>query len=107
MFSSITFLILRSGLSFYIGCIINGIISGLRYLWERDCSPFIISISVGNLGIQLSLGAEIGEGFKFEHFWGIVIGSIKIGKNCNIFHNVTLGYAGRCQGEVLPLVTMW
>lgn len=48
-------------------------------------------------GIQLSLGAEIGEGFKFEHFGGIVIGSIKIGKNCNIFHNVTLGYAGRWQ----------
>ena len=46
-------------------------------------------------GIQLSLEAEIGEGFKFEHFGGIVIGSIKIGKNCNIFHNVTLGYAGR------------
>lgn len=59
-------------------------------------------------GIQFSLGAEIGEGFKFEHFGGIVIGSIKIGKNCNIFHNVTLGYAGRCQGgKVLPLVTMW
>ena len=48
-------------------------------------------------GIQLSLGAEIGEGFKFEHFGGIVIGSIKIGKNCNIFHNVTIGYAGRWQ----------
>ena len=60
-------------------------------------------------GIQLSLGAEIGEGFKFEHFGGIVIGSIKIGKNCNIFHNVTIGYAGRWQngGVVLPLVIMW
>lgn len=55
-------------------------------LYKRECRK---------AGIQLSLKADIGEGLKFEHYGGIVIGDVKIGKNCNVFHNVTLGYAGR------------
>lgn len=48
-----------------------------------------------NSGIQIGLDIEIGGGLKFEHFGGIVIGAKSIGKHCNIFQNVTIGYAGR------------
>lgn len=56
------------------------------FVYKRECRK---------AGIQLSLIAELGEGLKFEHYGGIVIGDVKIGKNCNIFQNVTIGYAGR------------
>lgn len=78
----------------------------LYHLWHNFLSKLPLGMVLFSLyykhvcrqsGIQLSLDAEIGEGFKFEHFGGIVIGTIKIGNNCNIFHNVTLGYAGRWQ----------
>jgi len=95
----------------------------LYHLWHHFLSKLPLGVVLFSFyykhicrqsGIQLSLCAEIGEGFKFEHFGGIVIGAIKIGKNCNIFHNVTLGYAGRWQngvdgkmgGVVQPLVIM-
>ena len=58
--------ILRSGLSFYIGCIINGIISYLRYLCERVSSLFIISISVGNLVSNFLLGQKLEKGLSLN-----------------------------------------
>lgn len=67
----------------------------LKFLYKRECRK---------AGIQMSLKADIGEGLKFEHYGGIVIGDVKIGKNCNIFHNVTLGYAGRGQKGGTPTI---
>lgn len=43
-------------------------------------------------GIDISVGAEIGEGFCIGHGCGLVIGSfVRIGKNCSVAQQVTLG----------------
>jgi serine O-acetyltransferase len=45
-------------------------------------------------GYQISSEAQIGEGFYLsDHFGPVIIGPIKIGKNCNINHSVTIGRA--------------
>lgn len=43
-------------------------------------------------GIQLPLGTQIGSGLLFPHFSCIIInGGCEIGRNCTIFHGVTIG----------------
>jgi serine O-acetyltransferase len=45
-------------------------------------------------GFEIPSGAQIGEGFYLtDHCGPVIIGPIKIGKNCNIAHNVTIGRA--------------
>lgn len=42
--------------------------------------------------IDIDYRAKIDEGLKIYHCVGLVIGSkVKIGKNCTLFHNTTLG----------------
>lgn len=43
------------------------------------------------LGIQIKLGTDIGGGVFFPHYSGIVLAECKIGKNCTIHQNVTIG----------------
>lgn len=43
-------------------------------------------------GYEINLDAQIGEGFYLsDHIGLVVIGPVKIGKHCNIAHNVTIG----------------
>lgn len=43
-------------------------------------------------GIHLGLSCSIGENLKFPHPNGIIIGEgVIIGKNCTVYHQVTLG----------------
>lgn len=45
-------------------------------------------------GYEISPGAKIGEGFCLsDHSGHVIIGPIKIGRNCNINHSVTIGRA--------------
>lgn len=45
-------------------------------------------------GFEISSEASIGEGFYLTtHCGPVVIGPVKIGKNCNIGHSVTIGRA--------------
>ncbi len=54
-------------------------------------------------GIEIHPGAEIGRGLFIDHGIGIVIGeTATIGKNCIIFHNVTLGGTGKHKGKRHP-----
>jgi serine O-acetyltransferase len=47
-----------------------------------------------NFGCYISLSAEIGEGTRFPHPVGIVIGDgVRIGAGCTIFQHVTCGGA--------------
>ena len=47
-------------------------------------------------GFQIPTATEIGEGFYIGHFGTIVINQkAKIGNNCNIAHNVTIGQTNR------------
>ena len=56
-------------------------------------------------GFQIPSTTEIGEGFYIGHCGTIVInGKAKIGKNCNITHNVTIGQANRGKLKGYPLI---
>lgn len=61
-----------------------GVIVSLLMAMLRRCSEIIT-------GIYISPEAEIGAGLLMLHFGGIVIGPAKIGRNCELFHGVTLG----------------
>ncbi|MFC1696888.1 serine O-acetyltransferase EpsC [Nanoarchaeota archaeon] len=54
-------------------------------------------------GIEIHPGARIKRGLFIDHGIGIVIGeTAEIGKNCVLFHNVTLGGTGKHQGKRHP-----
>ncbi len=56
-------------------------------------------------GFQIPSTIQIGEGFYIGHFGTIVInGNAKIGKNCNIAHNVTIGQANRGKLKGFPTI---
>ena len=43
-------------------------------------------------GIQFPIGTRLGGGIRFKHYSGIVIaGSVVVGENCTIHHDVTIG----------------
>jgi serine O-acetyltransferase len=47
-------------------------------------------------GYEISLGAQIGDGFYLsDHCGPVIIGPVKIGKNCNVSHSVTIGRSYR------------
>ena len=55
-------------------------------------SRFLSHLSRLLTGIEIHPGAEIGTGFFIDHGMGVVIGETSIiGKNCTIYHGVTLG----------------
>ncbi len=54
-------------------------------------------------GIEIHPGATIGRGLFIDHGMGVVIGeTTKIGDNCTIYQNVTLGGTGKDQGKRHP-----
>jgi len=54
-------------------------------------------------GIEIHPGAIIGEGLFIDHGHGIVIGeTAEIGKDCVLFHRVTLGGTGKHAGKRHP-----
>ncbi|MEK6906654.1 MAG: serine O-acetyltransferase EpsC [Nanoarchaeota archaeon] len=56
-------------------------------------------------GIEIHPGAEIGRGIFIDHGMGIVIGeTAEIGKNCILYHNVTLGGTGKGRGKRHPTI---
>jgi len=68
----------------------------IHLLWNLNI-PFIprfLSQIVRFLtGLEIHPGAKIGPGFFVDHGAGLVIGeTTEIGKNCVLFHNVTLGF---------------
>jgi serine O-acetyltransferase len=56
-------------------------------------------------GFQIPTSTEIGEGLYIGHYGTIVINSkAKIGKNCNIAHNVTIGQSNRGKLKGYPTI---
>ncbi len=53
-------------------------------------------------GINIETEAAIGKGFYIGHPGGIHIGPIRMGENCNIGHNVTIGIGGRGEARGIP-----
>ena len=53
-------------------------------------------------GFEINPGAQIGEGFYLtSHYSPVIIGPVRIGKNCNVSHCVTIGrgIAGEKKGR--------
>ena len=72
----------------------------LRF-WAR----FISQTSRFFTGIEIHPGAKIGKGFFIDHGSAIVIGeTAEIGKNCTVFHNVTIGGTGKHTGKRHPTI---
>jgi len=60
----------------------------LYYIFRITISNIIYTFS----GIELSAGSDIGPGLVIYHGNGIVVaGGVKIGKNCTLNHQITLG----------------
>lgn len=56
-------------------------------------------------GLEIHPGAKIGPGFFCDHGMGVVIGeTAEIGKNCVMFHGVTLGGTGKHNRKRHPTV---
>ena len=56
-------------------------------------------------GIEIHPGAKIGRGLFIDHGSAIVIGeTAELGKNCILFHNVTLGGTGKHFGKRHPTI---
>jgi serine O-acetyltransferase len=54
-------------------------------------------------GLEIHPGAIIGRGFFCDHGMGVVIGgTAEVGKNCIMFHGVTLGGTGKHKGKRHP-----
>jgi len=68
--------------------------------------PRLISQAMRFLtGIEIHPGASIGKGFFIDHGNGVVIGeTAAIGRDCVMFHNVTLGGTGKHKGKRHPTV---
>ena len=56
-------------------------------------------------GIEIHPGAKIGPGFFCDHGCGVVIGeTTEIGRNCTMFHAVTLGGTGKEKRKRHPTI---
>ncbi len=57
-------------------------------------------------GVEIHPGAKIGPGFFIDHGTGTVVGeTAEIGRNCVLFHNVTLGGTGKHGGKRHPTLS--
>jgi serine O-acetyltransferase len=55
-------------------------------------------------GIDIVRQAKIGPGFLVFHFGGIFIGDARIGRNCSIRHNTTIGVGGTGAKRGIPTI---
>jgi serine O-acetyltransferase len=56
-------------------------------------------------GIEIPRQAQIGSGFYIGHFGGIMISDgVKIGSNCNISQQVTIGISGQGEKRGAPTI---
>lgn len=71
-------------------CCAGGCLAPIKWmaLAVTEAMSFIIRVLYG---IQFHNDARIGEGLYIAHFGGISIGKCRIGKNCSIAHQVSIG----------------
>ncbi len=86
--------------------IIHRYISHPLYLLKIPFIPRLISQIMRFLtGIEIHPGAKIGKGFFIDHWMGVVIGeTAEIGRDCVLFHEVTLGGTGKHKGKRHPTI---
>ncbi len=65
--------------------------------------PFLTRISIWLTSVEIAPAAEIGPGLLISHGQGVVVGQwAKIGSQCLIHHQVTLGAKDRGRIEGMP-----
>jgi serine O-acetyltransferase len=64
--------------------------------WRMPLVPLVLSRFAQHVfAVDIDYRAQIGPGFVLVHCFGIVVGnSTRIGKNCCLYHGVTLGNKG-------------
>jgi serine O-acetyltransferase len=68
-------------------------------------TKYILKRKMYRFGIEIYPATDIDRGFYIGHFGGIVINpKIKIGKNCNISQNVTIGVSNRGKRRGHPTI---
>ncbi|HMU82611.1 MAG TPA: serine O-acetyltransferase [Leptospiraceae bacterium] len=73
---------------------------GLRFF-----ARFFSQMSRFFTGIEIHPGAKIDGGFFIDHGMGVVIGETAIiGRDCMMFHGVTLGGTGKHKGRRHPII---
>ena len=80
----------------------------IHFLWKLHI-PFIprlfSELNRWMTGLEIHPGATIGPGLFVDHGMGVVIGeTTTIGRNCVLFHNVTLGGTGKHHGKRHPTI---
>lgn len=77
-----------------------------HFLWNRKryfIARLLSHINRFLTGIEIHPGANIGEGIFIDHGMGVVIGETSIvGRNCTIYHGVTLGGVSLQRGKRHP-----
>jgi serine O-acetyltransferase len=82
----------------------------LRSRHRLASAPFVAAYFLANFFVRLvrhveiSHRAEIGPGFHLGHPSCIFIGPTRIGANCNVTHNVTIGVGLGAQREGVPVI---
>lgn len=75
-------------------------------LWlagRQDFALYLQSQSSRIFGVDIHPAAEVGIGLMLDHGTGIVVGeTARIGDNCSILHEVTLGGTGNVKGDRHP-----
>lgn len=68
----------------------------VSFIRKRQCIKY---------GIRIPLETDVGTGLYIGHMGGIWINkAVKIGKNCNLSHNVTLGAISKGAGKGAPTI---
>ena len=71
----------------------------------RQLCSFKLTRLTYRFGIAISPDAEIGPGLYIGHFGGIVVNeAVRIGRNCNLSHDVTIGQMNRGRRAGVPVV---
>jgi len=73
--------------------------------WNSTIIKYILHRKKIKYGIQISMDTKIGKGFYIGHFGSIVVsGGAKIGDNCNISQDVTIGFIPRGKKKGVPVI---
>ena len=76
-----------------------------KNIYLKIIYKFILRCLSYKYGFQIPTTVEIGEGFYIGHHGTIVINSkVKIGKNCNLAHLITIGQSNRGKKRGVPII---
>lgn len=82
----------------------RGVLALVIFFVGRLAYPILSRLNDIANGIWICPVAEIGPGLFIAHYGGVIIGPAKIGSNCNVGNNVTIGKGGRGDRAGRPVI---